>query len=73
MYIVDLASGMRHAGRFDYPPALAKSVVTRVGISLQDTAIVRQMLLWMDTFEVGRVKNHTAAGMVEPALRSSRT
>ena len=56
MYIVDLAPGMRHVGRFGYAPTFLKCVVTRVCISLQGTAVVHQMLLWMDTFAVRRVE-----------------
>ncbi len=55
MYIVDLASGMRHAGRFGYPPTFIEGIITRVRIGLQDTAVVRQMSLRVDTFAVGRV------------------
>lgn len=53
MYIVDLASGMRHAGSFGYSPTFIEGVITRVRIGLQDTAVVRQMSLWVDTFAVG--------------------
>lgn len=53
MYIVDLASGMCHAGRFGYSPTFIDGVITRVRIGLQDTAVARQMSLWVDTFAVG--------------------
>ncbi|GCR85477.1 hypothetical protein EC162594_05123 [Escherichia coli O145:H28] len=55
MYIVDLASGMCHTSRFGYLTAFVKSIVTRICIGLQDTSVVRQMLLWVDAFAVGRV------------------
>ncbi len=42
--IEDLTSGMCHFHKES----------CRVCIGLQDTAVVRQMLLWMDTFAVGR-------------------
>ncbi|STI82995.1 Uncharacterised protein [Escherichia coli] len=55
MYIVDLASGMCHTSRFGCLTAFVKSIVTRICIGLQDTSVVRQMLLWVDAFAVGRV------------------
>ncbi len=55
MYIVDLASGMCHTSRFGYLTAFVKSILTRICIGLQDTSVVRQMLLWVDAFAVGRV------------------
>lgn len=51
MYIVYLASGMRHAGHFGYLPTFREGVITRVRIGLQDTAVGRQMSLRVDTFD----------------------